>query len=224
MADFIVFGDERIDPILASYYQDLDLITGFALDGRIPESSFKEDFTRTVLAALFLSFASAGSNLTVPGALGVINQANATALSSIAKLTQDIYDGRYSPREADQAREQRPEQTAEDGRAKLQNRLNLWVNKAGQMYNQGLIYQPPFYNFETGLLEEALFTWKLGQTEQHCKDCLEFTQLILPASAWRRLPPPQSPDLECGGWYCDCRYLRVFDRPETGLLPLGVGT
>jgi len=48
--------------------------------------------------------------------------------------------------------------------------------------------------------------WRLGATEKHCTDCAHLNGQIHRASEWNAAGiKPQSPDLECGGWNCDCR-------------------
>ena len=54
------------------------------------------------------------------------------------------------------------------------------------------------------------YQWKLGATERHCKDCAHLNGQIHRASEWRASGiAPQSPDLECGGWNCDCSLVLV---------------
>lgn len=222
MPDHIQFNIPLIDNALDQYYDDLDALALLVLNGTINESDFMEEMTRLVLAMLLLAFATAGGNQTLPGADTLFEQARAQSLSSIALLADDIFSGRYSARTAAQASEGRPEQTAAEGRGKLQNRLVLWVNGAGAMYNEGLIYQDAALNPETGLVEVILYMWVIGATEEHCADCLLFNGMILTAEEWRSLPRPQSPDLECGGWHCDCRYVRIFVGESVGLENLGI--
>lgn len=61
---------------------------------------------------------------------------------------------------------------------------------------------------------ENLSKWFLGNTEKHCSDCLAYSnEAAKPAKVWARNDKlPQSPDLECKGYNCDCRIENV----ETG--------
>lgn len=206
MPPYIRFNTPAIDDQLARYYSDLDALMLLALNGRINEGDFTEELTRLVLAMLLLAFATAGGNQSLPGAAELLERRRRQSLSSIAILADDIYSGRYSART--EAEPGRPVQTADEGLDKLRNRLTLWVNSAGAMYNESLIYQTAVLNPETGQMEEPLYAWILGPTE-HCTDCLTFSGFILPASEWRRLPRPQDYQLECRGFNCQCSYRQV---------------
>ena len=61
---------------------------------------------------------------------------------------------------------------------------------------------------------ENLSKWVLGNTEKHCKDCLDYShEAPKPAKVWARNDKlPQSPELECRGYNCDCRIENI----ETG--------
>jgi hypothetical protein len=62
--------------------------------------------------------------------------------------------------------------------------------------------------------DDPYLEWQLGATEKHCTDCAFLNGQIKRASEWRAAGiKPQSPDLECGGWNCDCR-LVVVDKPD----------
>lgn len=57
--------------------------------------------------------------------------------------------------------------------------------------------------------------WRYGATEQHCKDCANYVGKVYRAKVWLSWGAmPQSRDLECGGWKCDCR-LEPTDDPLT---------
>lgn len=96
------------------------------------------------------------------------------------------------------------------GWGRIAGRVRLWVNRGNASYARGQ---------ELALVvdEEPRYTWRLGATEQHCTDCLRLDGVTLTASEWDRLGiHPQSPDLECGGWHCDCRRVPT-DKPSDGL-------
>jgi hypothetical protein len=64
---------------------------------------------------------------------------------------------------------------------------------------------------------EQNYEWVLGATAVHCSDCLRLNGQVHSASEWRAAGiSPQSPDLECGGWNCDCRLYPV-DAPSIGM-------
>jgi hypothetical protein len=84
---------------------------------------------------------------------------------------------------------------------RLISRIGLWINHAIGAYNSGVIDSEP----EPGQQEQR-YTWRLGATERHCSDCLRLNGTTLTASEWARAGiQPQSPQLQCGGWRCDCR-------------------
>lgn len=61
------------------------------------------------------------------------------------------------------------------------------------------------------------YQWRLGATERHCRDCAHLNGQIHRASEWRAAGiMPQSPDLECGGWNCDCSLVLIPDYEGEG--------
>ena len=77
----------------------------------------------------------------------------------------------------------------------------MWVNKGLQALNIGVIF---------GENEEKLIMWKRGGTLNPCADCLALDGQIKTAEQWQAAGiEPQSPDLECGGWNCLCRFVLV---------------
>lgn len=95
---------------------------------------------------------------------------------------------------------------------KLTPRISLWVNVGKQIFNKGLIDEPQIPG-----VEEKRYRWQLGATEQHCEDCLKFSGKVLTASQWKSIGiQPQSRDLQCGGWKCDCVFIES-DQPSVGL-------
>ena len=217
MADIIQIGDPRVDLELQRYFDELDALARAALEKEMPESEFRQDAERAALAAMFLFFPLGGGDVSLPGASNELARRRTVVRSSVVKLASDIYSGKYSRVEAEGA----VQQTVEEGREKLRNRLTLWANDAGGDYTRGQVYAPPRLNGETGRVEEPRYTWRLGATEQHCSDCLFFNGQTLTASEWRQLPAPQSPDLECGGWLCDCSLVPTTE-PSVGIENLGL--
>jgi hypothetical protein len=59
------------------------------------------------------------------------------------------------------------------------------------------------------------FKWVLGPTREHCTDCARYAGRVYRASVWARYGArPQSRQLECGGWRCQCQ-LQPTDEPVT---------
>lgn len=62
---------------------------------------------------------------------------------------------------------------------------------------------------------DGFYMWVLGNTEEHCTDCLALDGQAKRASEWRAAGiQPKSPDLECGGWNCDCELVPVPEPEE----------
>jgi len=74
-------------------------------------------------------------------------------------------------------------------------RAELWANRYTDLVNQALA--------ETG--KGNLFKWEFGATEEHCDDCLNRAGQVKTGQEWQDDILPQSHDLACGGWRCDCR-------------------
>jgi len=71
---------------------------------------------------------------------------------------------------------------------------------------------------------DAWLMWELGRTERHCKDCLHFNGQIHRASEWRAAGiQPQSSQLTCRGFNCDCRLTEVPGYEGTGNGNIGFG-
>jgi hypothetical protein len=87
----------------------------------------------------------------------------------------------------------------------ITSRLKLWVNQGLRALNIGKIFAPvPPGNVS------PLFKWQRGGTAEPCSDCLELDGVIKTAEQWQRDGiEPQSPDLECGGWNCQCQFVPV---------------
>lgn len=91
------------------------------------------------------------------------------------------------------------------GWERIVSRLGLWVNHAIGAFNRGVIDREPIPGEA-----EPRFMWQLGATERHCRDCSTLNGQIKTSAEWAAAGiQPQSPDLECGGWYCDCRLVPV---------------
>ena len=77
---------------------------------------------------------------------------------------------------------------------------SLWANNVASTVTIG----------QTFARNDPLLQWQLGMTEKHSRDCLTLNGQVKRASEWRAAGiQPQSPDLECGGWNCDCKLVEV---------------
>lgn len=207
-------GNKEADDKIKSYQAELAALTALALAGDIDEDAFAAEMERVVFAMILLMFLLAGGSTDTPGAADDLNEQRQIAKNSIRLLTDDIYNGRYSARE--KAAPGRPAQTGEEGEQKLLTRLILWTFTAASIYTIGQLFAGEVLVKETGQREEPRYKWQYGDTE-HCTDCLALNDVVLTASEWRRIGiRPQSPDLECGGWRCKCRFVPT-DEPSVGI-------
>jgi len=82
-------------------------------------------------------------------------------------------------------------------------RVELWVNQ----YNGVVVKAQMMANADQKL------EWVLGPTEEHCRDCATYAGRVYRASTWMRYGiQPQSPQLACHGFRCQCR-LEPTDAP-----------
>lgn len=86
------------------------------------------------------------------------------------------------------------------GEGGIEARAQLWVNKSlREIYFQGVAAADA----------ERPYTWRLGNTIEHCADCLAFNGTTKTAREWMETGKlPGSSMLECKGFQCDC-YLEV---------------
>lgn len=199
--------DETIDPQLNAYYEQMSALMAVALAGNIDKGEFEERMERLVLSFLLLAYLLGGGTTADAESDPDYQERVEQNINSVGVLADDIYSGRYS--ESDK-------QTTEDGAGKLDNRLTLWVFGIAAAYNLGKNKQPDIV-FIDGVPVEYTETFRLGNTERHCKTCSALDGVTLTPSEWDRLGiGPQSPDLECGGWNCDCSK-KPEGKPSDGL-------
>lgn len=188
---------------LDRYEEDLQDLVDMALAGDMREDDFKQEMKRITVAAILLMYLLGG------GDPDRQQEALANELrqnqQSINNLTDDIFSGRYSARK--EAEPERPAQTGQEGRQKLFNRIVLWSFALSGVYAIGQRKALPVNGVEIE------YRWELGYTDENCRDCLWANGQVLTASQWDNLAAvgiaPQSPSLECGGYHCDCRLVRV---------------
>jgi hypothetical protein len=189
-------GDPDVDRRIEGHRDELEELTQQALNGEITRGEFEARMRDAVTAALLLAFLMAGGNPQNEEAQRAIAAQEAKSATSIARLADGIYSGRYNARTADEALPGRPPQTAEEGRQKLSNRLLLWLGTMASVYWLGHNYAPG---------ADVTETWHLGRTEQHCETCFALDGVTLTRAEWARLGyHPRSSKLACGGFHCDC--------------------
>ncbi len=91
----------------------------------------------------------------------------------------------------------------------LLNRAQLWINRYQDVQNQA----------KQMAQNDPILQWVYGDTE-HCGDCLKLNDKKKRASTWRRYGiRPQSPDLECHGYNCQCQLVLAEGPLSKGPLP-----
>ncbi len=198
--------DDKIDPQLQAYYDQLAALTAAAQAGNIDERDFIEQMERVVLTALMLAYLLGGGTVATAETDDKFQERIEQNRNSIAVLANDIYSGKYTAND---------KQTADEAAAKLDSRLGLWVIGVAAVYDLGKNQQPDTIIVD-GEVVEYTETWRVGPTE-HCVTCLALEGVSLTPSEWASLGlEPRSPDLKCGGWNCKCgRYPE--GRPSDGL-------
>jgi hypothetical protein len=98
---------------------------------------------------------------------------------------------------------------AEQGRdiKPYQDRVDMWSGRYREVQDEARIY----FSKGTG----QMFEWVYGDTVEHCADCERLSGTVANADDWAASGwQPQSRDLECGGWNCQCR-LEPTDKPKS---------
>lgn len=206
----VQLGDTTIDPELKEYYALIEELTERARQGSIDKAEFKKKMRDATIAAILLAFLLGGGSEDVAGATERLNEQRRIANESVDKLADDIYSGEF---------EETPDRTDGAGRDKLLARVGLWAVALAGVYSMSQVHTPPKVTTDADGNEvetEPVFEWVLGGTIDHCTDCLELNGQTHTAAEWRAAGiEPQSPDLECGGWNCDCRF-ELTDSPSIG--------
>lgn len=114
-------------------------------------------------------------------------------------LGQSLADGQLQP-----TGEPRREKAFGDVIDAIRRKAEMWVRKSlKDVYYKGL-------RASNG---NPLMQWNLGATEQHCPDCYSFDGVTKPFNEWYDSGfLPQSKNLACGGWNCDCSLNRVEEK------------
>lgn len=85
------------------------------------------------------------------------------------------------------------------------SRLSMWANRYNDVMSQAKMMA----------CGNKKLKWVMGNTNEHCFDCLSLDGKVKRASTWAASGwAPQSLNLECHGFNCKCR-LEVTDEPLT---------
>lgn len=223
MPNILQFGrgnnNANINEQIRQYYDDINDLSRQALDGEITPRQYENRMQDIVTAALFMAFILAGGSINNRNAQLYLDEQRRIAFNSISTLSTDIFAGSYSL----QTVGDETIQTADRGIEKLGNRLALWTFALGRVFNQSQLYPSgtePGIDPRTGELitpPEPRKIWLYDPRKEHCTDCAGLNNLVLTISEWQRLGiEPQSPQLECGGWRCGCKW-QDTDAPSMGI-------
>ena len=85
--------------------------------------------------------------------------------------------------------------------ALAEQKAPMWFNKS---------VQPMFDAGRESADANGMYEWVLGNTEEHCTDCLRLDGQRHRLKSWRRKGlTPQSDVLACNGFNCDCKLVKV---------------
>jgi hypothetical protein len=109
----------------------------------------------------------------------------------VLKLAEDIERARLNGEPLDQFR----------------GRIEMWAHRYDEVQNEARAH----------FGGRQLLEWVMGATMEHCSDCLRLTGAVATAEEWAASGwLPQSRNLECGGYNCQCS-LQLTDKPPTGI-------
>lgn len=193
-------GDGAIDPILTRYETDLGDEVERAITGEADKPEFEDAAKAIILAAILAAFlAGVGKEsedeLTTTERAQLRARRN-SANEAIGNLSGDIYNrDRYTPTNNNRV------QSEAQGVERARGRVLMWVSSLAGTYAAAQLFR----RGENG--ESPRFAWVLGQTVEHCSDCLRLSNQVHTAEEWQASGyHPQGRNLECGGWRCDCRF------------------
>lgn len=113
-----------------------------------------------------------------------------------------------------------------DAANRIKEKISGWVDSARQIVTNVTnrvaalwtrAHEGVYAEGQVNSRQEVWLMWELGKTERHCSSCLALNGQIHTAAEWRSAGiRPQSPDLRCGGWNCDCRLTEIPGYTGTG--------
>jgi len=94
----------------------------------------------------------------------------------------------------------------------VDSRLQMWINRYEDVRNQAIMYTAD---------EKTKMIWIYGDT-QHCETCAALNGIVAYAREWDEsgLQPqsPPNPNLECGGWHCQCQLIPTTEKKTRNAL------
>jgi len=200
---FVNDGNEEHNREMRRYFAAILALALLFIDGRINRQQYTSRQIELTEAALVAGIVAAGGVLTADKAIAYLREQRIIGIEGTRQLANDLAAGRYTPTD---------ELPADIADTQLRNRLGLWTFTAGSAYAIGQLVRPPtLVNIDGVVIDlEPHYDWIFGATEKHCRDCLPFEAAgIRPQSYWDARPQPQSPNLDCKGFRCDCWYREV---------------
>ena len=92
----------------------------------------------------------------------------------------------------------------------VMSRADLWVQRWTETMNLS----------QTMAGADQPMEWVMGPTQNHCSSCLKLNGKVKRGSTWLENGiMPQSRDLECGGWKCQCGLYPTLKPLSRGSLP-----
>ena len=184
-----------IDDATADYEAEIAFLIQQANEGKISKKEFRRRLAALVGSTLLLMFLLAGGNQADKVAMAEVARITKIHDKSIGNLTRDVFGGKYRPSAG---------VDAATALAKTKGKVALWGTTAVGVYNIGKTFHRD---------SDRKFTWRWGDTIEHCKHCAEQNGKTRKASEWRKLRAqgiyPQSPSLECKGWNCRCQLVEA---------------
>jgi hypothetical protein len=96
----------------------------------------------------------------------------------------------------------------------LLTRAGLWASRYPDIVSRAQVFTAP---------KDLNFRWIYGDTIQHCDTCSKLEGIVATAADWADLQArgiyPQSPNLDCSGFNCDCHLDSTDDDVTPGGIP-----
>lgn len=91
-------------------------------------------------------------------------------------------------------------------------RAELWANRYKDAKNKA----------KGMACSDKKLQWQIGPTESHCRDCSKYNGRIYRGKTWGDIRP-QSPNLACHGFRCQCQLVPTSSRANSGKPPRMTG-
>ena len=187
-------GDDETDDVMSDFTAELSRLVGSALRGEITREVFVlavEDLLETHGLSAYM----AAGDLRLSGMTGddlsAVQSYLAVHDDSITNLADEIYGGDYKP----------------DDVGALPTTLFMWAVSLLSLMNLS--------RAKAGAARRLRF--ELGNTQEHCADCSRLHGQVHTGRQWLRSGlMPQSRNLACHGWQCDCRLVATDEQVKGG--------